>query len=464
MSKLIRLVGDSTKNNKEIRNVFSKHIRISANSTISLRNVNADLLVSNEQEQYPIGTGTQYTYKTDNPNATEILVDVPASDYDSPSSLFDAMNIAANSAGTANHYDTVNNKLVSYSSGLHNRWHMDNNKTNLAVYKSIAAAPGFEDDFEWADISGLTRTSDSIQTTGAGTMQYDGFLPYIIPLVSNVFQVTIPSGPGGEFQIKAVSYDDSDYALWGVFYNTGTYKLYALGQAVLDSGYAGAAGDIVQLFKYGDEVRLLITNAGIRVNETLTLTELGLEEQSAWWYISINDTFALNFTKAKCHFIEALEPGLGQTQPVYIDLNLVPDSADETRSLTLQKYLGFTESVNKFVGDPALLTSSHDIKGIRSNAGTLVTIAGIDLHSYSGTIDQVAGGINILDVIPLGSNPTNLDYQPSYPLRLKMRNTRDMVISDLTVAFQRNQINPTPFSFIGFPVVVLEIQSPLEDR
>ena len=136
MVKLIRLKGDSTKNNKEIRNIFSDSIVANKNSRLALRSAKVNLLTSVDQEIFSVPANSFYQYQIGG-NTQLQTINVPEANYSSANALLRACQISANStlsavAGSANEYF-----------GVHNVWRVHNNNSILDVYRASQSDAGF---------------------------------------------------------------------------------------------------------------------------------------------------------------------------------------------------------------------------------------------------------------------------------------------------------------------------------
>jgi len=455
MPKLVRLIGDSTLNNSEIKNNLADNMIVKANSRISCISANATILSEVDQEEYVITYSETYSYGPNAKNVSELTVVIPANVYSGVNALLRAMQISANSVGEDN----------SAWEGIHNRWYQDNGKCKLEVYKASFSASDFET--EWEIIDGedaITLASNSFTSDGSEEVQMiaDG----IVPLSSNKFRGNVKAV--GPFRLSAMAFGDT-VASWGISLEMESGNLrYSLlyresddtEGKITDLTYTPAIGDQFRIEKYGNTIRLIVytgnTNPPTLAFPIITqvLTQNVLNDQSMLYTIEIPVASVIDLEKCFYTAIGEIDPSL-VSETDHTDMLL-------TFSSSLRSYLGFTDLIYAFDGDPASLLASNYPKGLSKYPGIMIAIRGLDLESYAGSVGKNSSDKSFLGVTRLKENFTLLDYEPNNPTMLKMKNKFDINFKSLSVSFIQDNTIQRPLEFYGYPVVVLEIHGPDE--
>ena len=453
MVKLIRLKGDSTKNNKEVRNIFSDSITLSKNSRIALRSCKVNFTSSINQEEFELSADNEYKYRV--VGSSLQTVTVPAATYTSANALLRAMQIAANqtlsdAAITAAEYD-----------GIHNVWTSSQDRAILNVYRAHEAGAGFST--QWVrgddkDPNGVSLGLNAVESDGNN--DYNLFLPQVVPLVSNTFTFTVETAKG-TYDLGAIAYDDPTI-LYGVRYDRteDRYRMLVNGQAVVDTGTAGQIGDVVSISKLGSKFNLTVVRAGAGapiVNSTINITDVPdsenvLTTQNQFWSIDFKATggVAYELTNCSCYALEKLNPNLTLNADAAVDVHVDFGTTD------LAHFLGFPDGIYENQGQPATIRGERNIKGILTYSGIILNILGLDLDSYTGSQDSQPRNLNILDVLYPSNDSSVIEYVVNNPLKLNVKNSNPMVIRDLTMSFVRDDTNQQ-LEFIGNPVIVLEV-------
>jgi hypothetical protein len=449
MVKLIRLKGDSTKNNKEIRNIFSDSIVANKNSRLALRSAKVNLLTSVDQEIFSVPANSFYQYQIGG-NAQLQTINVPEANYSSANALLRALQISANStleslASNANEYF-----------GIHNHWTVNNNNAVLDVYRGTLDDAGFTG---WQILEGdatdfTTRTDTRLVSSGDNDLQI--ILPQIIPLVNNSFKFLFDQQ--GELEVGAVDGLSNTTAImdYGLKYDLASsqYKVIMNGAEFFDTGIAYAGVDNIEILKRGSKLTIKIRrNAGAEVfNQDFDIPQAVLDKQNLFWKINMaqNGGIPYGISGAQCVVLDRLNPTLlGADVPVDIVLKFPTPS-------TLSSYLGFPDNEYKAQGQPANFQSPRVMHGLMNFPSVLLTILGLDLESYAGDSDRQPRNLNIVDVLYPEHNVAQIEYIVNNPLKLDMKNANPISIRDLTMAFVRDDTG-AQLEFIGNPIIVLEL-------
>jgi len=448
MVKLIRLKGDSAKNNKEIRNIFSDSITLGKNSRLALRSAKVTMLTSIDQEDFPVPADTNYQYQIAG-NAQIQTVVVPQAIYTSANALLRAVQIAANStlsgvASTSNEYY-----------GIHNHWYTRNNNAILDVYRASESDAGFT---SWTLVLGAAsdfnaRTATRIET--AGDTDVETVLAQIVPLVNNSFTFNFDNV--GQLEVGAVTGTAVTSTMaYGVKYDLGDgqYKVILNDLDHVDTGVAFTGQDNVAIEKKGSKLRVIIKRlTGVEAfNQEYDIPQSVLDVQNLFWGVNMfeNGSTPYGISNASCVALEKLNPTVLQADiPVDIELTFNTPSK-------LSSYLGFPDKTYKSQGQPATFQSPRIINGVQNYPSVLLTILGLDLDSYTGGTDKQPRNLNIVDVLYPQNNVAQIEYIVNNPLKLDIKNSNPIVIRDLTMAFVRDDTGQQ-LEFIGNPIIVLEI-------
>ena len=447
MVKLIRLKGDSTKNNKEVRNIFSDTITLGKNSRIALRSCKVDFLSGINAEEYDLTADGQYTYSID--GLGNEIVTVASGVYTSANALVRALQISANSSLVG----------IDVFDGVHNIWKIEQDRALLEVYRGRLSNAGFSTDWQQTvgDGSDLTLTSTTITSAGAEDNQL--ILPQVIPLVNAYFEATVNSSipAAGAFSIGAVRWDNDSHLLWGMEFDktAGEYNVIVDNVVVYNSGVARISGDNITIGKYGDKVYLtVLRSAGDEViSEQFTLPATVLNVQSSFWRIAMDENSSTQFSLNNCECIalEHLNPTLTLTAEVPVDVKVNFGVSNE-----LSHFLGFPDKSYENQGQPAIIRGERNIKGILTYSGIMLNIIGLDLDSYTGASDKQPRNLNILDVLYPNNTKSSIEYIVNDPLKLNVKNSAPMGLRDLTMSFVRDDTGAL-LEFIGTPIIVLEV-------
>ena len=435
MSKLVRLLGDSTQHSTEIRNNFVDPVTLTPNSKIALRSAHMDINDTVDQEEFPCTDETLQIGK----KGSELTVTIPDLTYPSGNSLLVATQKACNSVGTAlgstnsdaTHYDILSKedghiKIESYS------------------------VRGDDADFESWDIvdgTGLTFPSDK-------HIEYDGLSDEDIVL-QNVNKVPL-SNNVTEFVLNSLQvfkwfycpHDDPTDKVFGMSFNGTQVHLYDNNSIVATSTHTFLGTELLIMQKYGNQFRLKIYNSTtLALLETVgavTLSDAALTPQSLYGTITADrhSTFGLE----DCEDM-AISPESGLSH----DASLIFGSKK------LATFFGFKDTDYEFSGDPAELISQNPMKGILGYPAIMVAIDALNLESYIGKQAGRVGTSSIISVIP-HEGTAEVRYVPNYPLYLNINNSETITLYNMSVRFLR-ELNSPPIKFMGKPMITLEIVS-----
>jgi hypothetical protein len=490
MVKLLRLKGDASKNNKEIRNIFSDSIIIKPNSRVALRSCRVRLVNEPDQEEFDLVTPQSYQY-TYTGTSDRLTVTTPAGSYSGIHNLLRAIQIQANQVAPAVATPPAVNLFTSFL-GVHNIWQVADKgkKASLSVYKAEVDPANFN--LEWRSeagdpiLSGVSNLTTTFGTDATPTGTVFVRNPAIVPLVGSLFEFTVgASSTGlptnvGTYEVGAIegsTVEDPDAPvaelfLWNVKVDPANnrYLLQSPGVSDVELARAPTEGDVVRLYKRGNRAILKVGSDTARID---VLDSDVLKIQSANWGIRItsdkldatpaNRLVAIN--SCSCTKIQQLQAPnqslqLGVTSPIDVTLDWIQPT---TGNNTIQQYLGLPDPSYPFAGNPATLTSIHNVLGLLSYPGAMLTVLGLDLETYSGASDRQPGSFNIIDVLfPEDiNNPHIIQMRANDTMKLNIKNERELLIRDLTLAFT-NERTGKPLEFKDDPVVVLEIYDPEE--
>ena len=455
MPKLVRLIGDSLSNASEIKNTLAENMIVKANSRISCISANANILSEVDQESYIITSEETYSYGPNNIDIPAEIVVIPIGTYAGVNELLRAMQIAANAVGTSN----------AAWNGIHNRWYQEDGKCELEVYQAITSACDFENDWEYLSGSNaVTVVGNQITSDGSDYVEMQA--ESIVPLSSNKFRGNVKVVD--DFRLFAMASGNDD-AEWGVSIGlVAGFLRYSLlyrdsnntEQKIDDITYTPAIGDQFIIEKYGYTVQLTVYTGNTSPPTlafpiiTQVLTQNVLNHQSLTYMIEIPDLSEVSLENCSYTVIDQTDPSL-VSETKHTDIGL-------TFSSTLRSYLGYTDLNYVFDGDPAYLSASNYPKGLSKYPGIMISIRGLDLESYAGSVGKTSADKSFLGVTRLKDNFTILDYEPNNPTKLKMRNRTDVNLRSLAVSFIQDNDSHKPLVFYGHPVVVLEIHGPDE--
>jgi hypothetical protein len=486
MVKLLRLKGNASKNNKEIRNIFSDSITIKPNSRVALRSCRVRLAELPSQESFDLAQPQSYTYNYSNVPA--LTVTTPVGSYEGLHNLLRAMQIQANQTAP-----TASGTLFTRYLGVHNIWQVVDNgqRASLSVYKAEVDSAEFNS--EWRSEAGdpILSRNNLTTTFGDGAVPTGTVVvrnPAIVPLVGSLFQFTVgASSTGlptnvGTYEVGAIeAYDvddpDDPIFMWNVKVDPANnrYLLQSVGVSDVEIALTPTEGDIVKLYKRGSRAKLQVNQGGVITTVSIPALDADmLNIQSANWAIRItsdkldatpaNRLVAIN--QCSCTKIEQLQAPnqslqYGITSPIDVTLNFVAPTDGSKNDL--QQYLGLPDSSYSFAGNPATLTALRRALGLTAFPGVMLTVLGLDLDTYSGGSDTQPGSFNIIDVLfPEDiNNPTLIQMRANDTMKLNIKNEREFLIRDLTLAFT-NERTGQPLVFYDDPVVVLEIYDPDE--
>lgn len=438
MPKLIRLKGDASQNQNEIRVSFADTLSIEPGSRIAVRNAYADILDDTPIERFELITPVPLSYKV-GAGADQTFI-VPNGEYESGRTLTDAIELEINRTGDGtDDYLGIHHTVDVETSGF----------LKLTTYKASLSDANF--DTEWDNIGSGTATLAANSITGLNvpdTVQL--FLPHPVPLVGSRFSLTLDANVGQPFQISM----SSETGIMFTFASDGSdYTLLDTAGSVYTSVNPPTLNDSIVIDKFGLTVRVTINGS-----EILTGTAENLDF-SAFWDVLLPPNSTVELGNCKCTYLEALGALYGDLF-ASVTLSLVTPTSPVSKLLV--KYLGLTGSIFKYSGTPAVLNGSTQIQGSPGFPGILITIDGLELESYLGTQNSRGTLSNVLDVIMQDQTDlSKIRYQPNEMLPLQMRNARTESIRDMTVRFERDG-DTNPLAFDGTPVVTLVIYGPDE--
>jgi hypothetical protein len=199
MVKLLRLKGDSTKNDTEIRNMFTETVTVAPKSKLALRSVRVNLVNSPDFEDFDLQEDNTYDLTIGKGSGT---VTVPKGDYESANRLLNACQVAANK----------NSLSTGTSPYAYVHWQKNGNKSKCDLYETTPDDAEFINNPNWftfeGERAGAGITNKTIISTSDAVPQvFQETLIQTIPLTKNLMVGAIGTNQAntGTVQIGAVS-------------------------------------------------------------------------------------------------------------------------------------------------------------------------------------------------------------------------------------------------------------------
>ena len=216
MVKLLRLKGDSTKNDTEIRNMFTETVQVKPNSKLALRSVRVNLVNSPDFEDFDLQDDNTYTITIGQGTGTAT---VPKGSYNSARIFLNSCQVAANQTVLTN--DSGDNPFGYV------HWQESGNKSKCDLYETQIEDAEFVQNGNWATIAGARAAGGIndqtiISTSNAVPELFNEVLVQTIPLTRNHI-----SGALGTTQV-----------------NTGTVQIGAIGASTGTVLYALQANGV----------------------------------------------------------------------------------------------------------------------------------------------------------------------------------------------------------------------------
>lgn len=428
-NSIIVLRGDSAKNNTVISNRFAGQRFVKPGTKIALRGVQAKF--TDTAEQFDIAATDTLTIDG-NSNA------IAAGTYDS----FDDVRQLFNEQINNNSGIGINEEV-----GVGYDIETTGAQVNITKNKHLLTDPDFSDINQWSQLEGtgfIGAVGGWTQTVGTDSQQ---LLKAGIPRAHNQVDGSLSFGAGEEWSLTAFDGGDELYE-FGVN-DTGDWFITANGAGTTTSTYSSQIGDSFSFRKYGNKVRLQVSNGGVsQVDETLTYTPLSNNGET--WLLFNN-------------------PLVNDVQVTNVRMHIFGENQSNTKltvafaTTRLARYFGFSDRTVSDTGNPAVCQSPDRAKGDLQYAGILVGLPDLPLESDLGS-NGVPDTISYLDSIPIDiSTLHDVQYTPNVPLPLDLKNdgTEIEINRKLRVVFQKNGEGASGrLQFQGTPVVILEIIEP----
>ena len=251
MVKLLRLKGDSTKNDTEIRNMFTETITVKPKSKLALRSVRVNLVNNPDFEDFDLQDDNTYTITIGQGTGTAT---VPKGDYNSARNFLNTCQVAANSTTLTN--DSGENPFGYV------HWQETGNKAKCDLYRTEIEDADFVSNANWATTAGARAAGGIdnqtiISTSNAVPELFNEVLIQTIPLTRNHI-----SGNLGTAQV-----------------NTGTVQVGAIGGStgtVLYALQANGAGGTTGVYSIiqDDVPTAVVPTDGDKI-DTFTITDPG---------------------------------------------------------------------------------------------------------------------------------------------------------------------------------------------
>jgi hypothetical protein len=478
MPTLIRLLGDSAKNNTEVRNAFKEPVFIPANARVALTGLNAVLVDDIATEAFVISGQTgEFKIGIASTNATQQpLAIIPNGDY-TAAGFVDAFEIAANYTGLNDNREAL--------LGLHHLADIVDGKLKIQTYQGQLADAGFNEAGTWFEGGGLAPAASSA-TGFTATATVSSFTELAnlngrIPLVSSRFAATFVNADTVDMQITAVSYADPEVIYWGIRVLTvGGQRQYQAANRViselgvrstvwtnLGAAYA-QANDVIELDRFGESVRIKITRSGgaQAYNGPVSGIVRELTDQSKdtiVWLVKANTGGQMS--GCQCTNVDGLDP-LSRLLNTNVNASLQFITAASAFNTILAMYCGFPSERNPIVyrGDPAVLNSRFTIGGIPGYPGVLVTLDGLGLiKSHDGAATAKSPANIVYSVNELQDKTQYLQLDIPELLYLDVGNPAPINVNELRVRlFESGGYNP--LTFIGKPSFSFIIDYPADKK
>tara|TARA_R110000823_G_scaffold273541_1_gene392577 strand:- start:1999 stop:3684 length:1686 start_codon:yes stop_codon:yes gene_type:complete len=199
MVKLLRIKGDSTKNDTEIRNIFTETIQVLPRSKLALRSVRVNLANTPDFEDFDLVEDSTIVVDIGNATGTATIV---KGDYISANRILTECQIQCNAAN----YISTGNNVYGY---VH--WQRNGSKSRCDIYETHQEAAGFIDDGNWITLEGDRASAGITNTTiisdSTAIEFFQEILVSTIPLTENVMSAALGTAQAdtGTARIGAVS-------------------------------------------------------------------------------------------------------------------------------------------------------------------------------------------------------------------------------------------------------------------
>lgn len=465
MPKLIRMLGDATKNSTEIKNNFRQPIIVKPNAKVALVGLSAFLMdeVANEEfiidntcNQFKIGV-------SDSPQMATITNGI----Y-SPADLLYNTEIAANRTGLVTDVSGI---------GLHHQFTQQNNFVQITTHScDPSGSPMFG---TWTNRASGTLTYTSTDTTITCTGGSGGAIDYssIIPMVHPVFEATLVNANTTNVQIYAAGYKRTtpDGLLvgkkYGVYVESGVYKALIGAYGATGSfspSISAAANDRVKIEMYNRTLSISVYSSagvlkGTYINSTLIpIAYYNTAEKMRWGVFLYNTTSISNATCTRLTNAPVTTKHNLTDEEVSAAIQFVNSSGNV--NVNLELFLGFGSEGSTIItygGNPAILNPRYQMRGLPSYPGILVAVDGLgNFQSYDGAATSKSAD-NILyvlhDLSTIAGSIVELDVPA--PFYLDMNNAHPININELRVRLlpAAGQASNPVLSFSGKPCITLLI-------
>ena len=468
MPSYIRLLGDSAKNNQEVRNTFKEPVLIPANAKIALTGVNAVLADDLTNERFVVSGSTgEFNIGL---AGTLAAATIPNGDY-SLSTFVNALETAANySASTANFVALL---------GLHHKIDMDvqtGSQIQIETFYGPIGPASFNTVNEWY----TAPTTDAPAATGADSFTATATLASEttllsfdrVPLVSSRFQAKLVNADTINVQIAAVDpFDPVEQVCWGLRVQA-VDRQYEYGVRVGNTvtwspvgDTKAIANDTVQVSRYANIIKILITRSGGAQAANISYTGVGrsiVDTANHIIHWAVTAATGGQVSESLCTQVAGVTYPSAGLQNVAVNASLNFLTAGGAFNSILALYTGFTGEKNTLVyhGDPATIKSRLAVGGLPSYPGILITIDGMGLlKSYDGAATAKSPSNIIYSVNQLQNRSQYLQLDIPEPLYLSVGNAKEINVNELRVRlFEAAGFNP--LTFVGNPSFSFMIEYP----
>jgi hypothetical protein len=489
MPKLIRIQGNSSVNDEEIKNTFREPVIIKPNSKVALIGVSAIMEKDLGNTVFPF-TGVKdnkfevwnSNVSTAGPNNFIATATVEVGIYNVfqlATKVEEACNYCLNSLDLTNRvtgYQGVDYQILY------------NEKMKIVTHQSAFQQTVFtpQDPEDWTQSPFQDFTGGDVKTGfnasgGHVAVRQQGS---VVPRVWSTIKAALTAPDTIYHNIYAAETETSE-VLFGVNATGGKYFARISNTSYPISDVSGqilaAAGDIITLTNYGGDIRVYIENSagaakgagsGLPNNTAgyyFFLNKISQQENNTvtHWSIAVDDGGGVSnvqTTSIRNHLsTEGLSLHSLKDNPInaFIQFTFIGDiTSVEVNNYTLATYMGFNgiQTQIAYSGTPAILTAPEVPQGVSENPGVLITLDGLgSLDSHDGA-NESRSQSNILYVLNtpdvLGQS---LQLDVAAPFYLDLNNKYPVNVNELRCRFLPFAGGKTALKFQGKPSVAILI-------
>ena len=448
MTSLLRLIGDSNKNNSEVRNTFKEPLIIKENSKIALVGMNAMLEsdVATDVSFIIDSLNDQFQFGVSAVDDATIYSNITQGTFNR-NEFIKEFGIAMNyPVVTVDSIEILNNEDKCL--GLDNSIAIVNGKVEITTRKAKLDAPdinGGLTDGHWIslEVAPATTTTDGFTATATPASETVLVSGGGIPYVSSSIQATFVNAEAVDMGLYVVDFYSGEI-YWGLHVVDGAYYLKTPTDdiEVLEGTEPVLAtdGDIVELWQFGGSII-------IRIAGNVYPTYTGIVPRTVFDRSLNGLTWQLNAeTDGQISDIT-----LTELEGIAPPLTMVGDEEDvvafiQFRDITgvscklLSGYLGFPGDFDKIVyrpkvqNSPSILVSPVEPVGVPTISSIIITIEGIGiLRSVDGSGDSKAPSNIVYAIHKLKDVGQFLQLDIPQPIYLNLNNRNPVNVNELRV-------------------------------